>query len=127
MPNVPRVSGGEPTTACPSMSSDDTGTVTKGDVSRRYNGRALPTNEMLDYKWGIDRILNILEICNRVDLICEQCLAFGFNFGVETIVSANYLREVFNVGRLPPDTDVRLRAAGFLFTEQGEIMCCLSN
>ena len=82
---------------------------------------------MLDRRWSIDRILNIIEKCGRVDLICEQCLAFGFNFGVETIVSANYLREVFNVGRLPQDTEVRLRAACFLFTEQGEIMCCLSN
>jgi hypothetical protein len=94
--------------------------------STMYEDKPLPTQYMLDQEWGIHRILGILDIGKRVELICKQCRDVGFNYGKKTTKSANYLRAVHEVGELPQDTVDRLNASGFLFTEQGEIKCCSS-
>jgi hypothetical protein len=64
MPNVPRVPGGEPTTACPSMSSDADGDATDEEEEEGVGGM-----------WDLTKIYTVKELKKSKPIMCstEDC------------------------------------------------------
>ena len=64
MPNVPRVPGGEPTTACPSMSSDADGDATDEEEEEGVGGM-----------WELTKIYTVKELKKSKPIMCstENC------------------------------------------------------
>ena len=64
MPNVPRVPGGEPTTACPSMSSDVNGDATDEEEEEGVGGM-----------WELTKIYTLNELKKSKPIMCsnEDC------------------------------------------------------
>ena len=64
MPNVPRVPGGEPTTACPSMSSDADGDATDDEEEEGVGGM-----------WELTKIYTLNELKKSKPIMCsnEDC------------------------------------------------------
>jgi len=91
-----------------------------------FEGREFPPLYMIEKNYSIERITGHPEFSNRVDLICEQCSKHGINFGVETLITARYIRAVYEEGMLSKAIEDRLRSNGFLFSDEGEIKCCMS-
>lgn len=80
---------------------------------------------MIDQKWSVQQILEHPEFEVRLVKLIEQCSAYGFNFGVETITFANYIHLLYRCAQLPSVIKDRLKAVHFWFSEIGELMSCL--
>jgi len=89
-----------------------------------YEGFAFPTQFMIDQKWSSERILSHPEFGVREAMIKEQCRTVGFNHGVETITTANFIRLLYELNKLPSDILASLKESGFWLSEEGEMKSC---
>ena len=89
-----------------------------------YEGFAFPTQFMIDQKWSSERILSHPEFGVREAMIKEQCRTVGFNFGIETINTAKFIRALYELNGLPSDILASFEESGFLFSEEGEMKSC---
>ena len=90
-----------------------------------YEGLAFPTHQMIDQKWSIEQITGHSEFGVRVVMIKEQCRKYGFNFGVETITTGNFIRVLYVLNKLPNDILASLKESVFWLSEEGEKKSCL--
>lgn len=89
-----------------------------------YESYPFPSQKMIDQGWSSERILSHPEYDVREAKILEQCRSCGFTFGVETKTTSYYLRALYKCASLPSDIIDRLKASGFLFSEEGECIGC---